>query len=387
MIFANITAALNRIARKKGEPRHDLLAPNQVRRLLDVERVRADRTGEVLSLVVFTPRTDAATSATSAILARELRTRLRITDHAGWLDDQIVCAVLPFTPAAGAWKVADDLCLLFPEDVPPPICTVYTYPSANLPLPQIGTSCDGSGRPASKSSDRNPRPSLTDTPIPAMSGKSPSPRVATASLAPMFFRPISPWKRLADIVGTTFGLLVLLPMLPFIALAIKLSSRGPIFFKQQRAGWGGRPFSMWKFRTMVADAEARKAGLMAMNEQDGPAFKIKSDPRVTRVGRFLRKTSIDELPQLWNVLLGDMSLVGPRPLPCREADGCEPWQRRRLDVTPGLTCIWQVRGRSAVSFADWVRMDVEYIESQSLGADLKLILQTVPAMVLRRGAH
>ena len=203
----------------------------------------------------------------------------------------------------------------------------------------------------------------------------------------MFFRPISPWKRLADLVGATFGLVVLLPMLPFIAAAIKLSSRGPIFFKQQRAGWGGRPFSMWKFRTMVADAEARKAGLMAMNEQDGPAFKIKSDPRVTRMGRFLRKTSIDELPQLWNVLLGDMSLVGPRPLPCREADGCEPWQRRRHDVTPGLTCIWQVRGRSAVSFADWVRMDVEYIESQSLGADLKLILQTVPAMVLRKGAH
>ena len=144
---------------------------------------------------------------------------------------------------------------------------------------------------------------------------------------------------------------------------------------------------MWKFRTMVANAEAKKADLMALNEQDGPAFKIKRDPRTTAVGRFLRKTSLDELPQLWNVLRGDMSLVGPRPLPCREADGCEPWQRRRLDVVPGLTCIWQVRGRSSVSFADWVRMDVEYIENQSIGADLKLLLLTVPAIVLRKGAH
>jgi lipopolysaccharide/colanic/teichoic acid biosynthesis glycosyltransferase len=144
---------------------------------------------------------------------------------------------------------------------------------------------------------------------------------------------------------------------------------------------------MWKFRTMVADAEARKAALMSLNEQDGPAFKIKRDPRITTVGRFLRSTSLDELPQLWNVLKGDMSLVGPRPLPCSESDRCERWQRRRLEVMPGLTGRWQVQGRSSVSFADWVRMDVRYIENQSLGEDLRLILLTVPALVLRKGAH
>ena len=387
MLYANLTAVLQRLTRRRDEPSHDLLSPIQVRRLLDVERVRSDRTGESLSLVVFTPRTDDAIDATTALLAQSLRTRLRITDHAGFLDDGIICAVLPFTPAAGAWKVADDLCLLFPENVPPPICTVYSYPSGTLPIPNVGAVSDGSGRFNSTPSERTPRPNLTDTPLPAPTGKSLATRPATASLGPMFLRPASAWKRLADIVGATFGLVVLLPMFPFIAMAIKFSSHGPIFFKQQRAGWGGRPFSMWKFRTMVADAEARKAELMAKNEQDGPAFKIKHDPRVTRVGRFLRTTSIDELPQLWNVLIGDMSLVGPRPLPCSEAEGCEPWQRRRLDVMPGLTCIWQVRGRSAVSFADWVRMDVEYIESQSLGADFKLILQTVPAMMMRKGAH
>jgi lipopolysaccharide/colanic/teichoic acid biosynthesis glycosyltransferase len=201
----------------------------------------------------------------------------------------------------------------------------------------------------------------------------------------MFVRPMSRLKRAVDIFGASLGILTLLPLLPFIALAIKLTSRGPVFFTQWRSGRGGRPFRMWKFRTMVADAEARKAELMALNEQDGPAFKIKRDPRITTVGRFLRMTSIDELPQLWNVLKGEMSLVGPRPLPCGEADKCSPWQRRRLDVTPGLTCIWQVKGRSVVSFDDWVRMDLQYIDGQSVGEDLKLILMTVPSMVLRSG--
>jgi lipopolysaccharide/colanic/teichoic acid biosynthesis glycosyltransferase len=189
-----------------------------------------------------------------------------------------------------------------------------------------------------------------------------------------------------DVAGASFGLLFLLPLFAVVAIAIRATSRGPVFFRQQRSGLGGKPFFMVKFRTMVVDAEAKKQALMALNEQDGPAFKIRRDPRVTRLGHFLRITSIDELPQLWNVLRGDMSLVGPRPLPCSETDACRGWLRQRLDVTPGLTCIWQVRGRSTVSFAEWVRMDVQYIRSRSLGADMKLLLQTVPAVVLRRGA-
>ncbi|MCX5656579.1 MAG: sugar transferase, partial [Planctomycetota bacterium] len=137
---------------------------------------------------------------------------------------------------------------------------------------------------------------------------------------------------------------------------------------------------------MTADAEVRKSSLAALNEQDGPAFKIRNDPRATRVGRFLRSTSIDELPQLWNVLRGEMSLVGPRPLPCDETAACRGWLRRRLDVTPGLTCFWQVRGRSTVSFAAWVRMDVEYVRCRSLPRDLLLLAQPVPAGLSRRGA-
>ena len=144
---------------------------------------------------------------------------------------------------------------------------------------------------------------------------------------------------------------------------------------------------MLKFRTMCVGADAQKAQLQALNEQDGPAFKLTNDPRVTRVGDFLRKTSIDELPQLWNVLRGEMSLVGPRPLPVEESDACEPWHRRRLYVTPGLTCIWQVRGRSTVTFAEWIRMDLEYLRDVTLRNDLKLLAETVFSVLARKGAR
>jgi lipopolysaccharide/colanic/teichoic acid biosynthesis glycosyltransferase len=172
-----------------------------------------------------------------------------------------------------------------------------------------------------------------------------------------------------------------------ISLAIKLTSRGPVFFKQYRSGHGGKPFALYKFRTMVINAEALKEELLPLNEQDGAAFKMKNDPRVTRLGRILRTTSLDELPQLWNILRGDMTLVGPRPLPCDETAACHGWQRRRLLVRPGLTCIWQVRGRGTVPFVEWIRMDLEYIRAQSLLHDLKLLVLTVPAVLLRRGAH
>ena len=207
------------------------------------------------------------------------------------------------------------------------------------------------------------------------------------ALEMLFTQGMPIWKRAIDLVGATAGLIVLVPLFVILAAAIKLVSPGPVMFKQWRRGRGGQPFVMYKFRTMIVDAESLKEKLRAHSEQDGPAFKMKHDPRVTRLGRFLRKTSIDELPQLWNVLMGEMSLVGPRPLPCSEADGCQSWQRCRLDATPGLTCIWQVRGRSQVTFNDWVRMDLEYIQQRSLLQDLKILVATVPAVLLRRGAQ
>jgi lipopolysaccharide/colanic/teichoic acid biosynthesis glycosyltransferase len=194
------------------------------------------------------------------------------------------------------------------------------------------------------------------------------------------------WKRAIDIVAASIGILVTAPVMLVAAVAIKLTSAGPIIFRQPRAGLGGRVFTIYKFRTMVVDAERRKASLRAVSEQDGPAFKMKSDPRVTKVGRILRETSLDELPQLFNVLKGDMSLVGPRPLPVDESNACDQWHKRRLDVAPGLTCIWQVEGRSRVSFEQWMRMDMAYLRSRRLGSDLMLLLRTVPAVLLRQGA-
>lgn len=331
-----------------------LQSADMFRKTLERERARADRTGDPLAVISFHPP---AGDPNWDLLAGILCERLRTTDEAGWLDDGRICTVLPGTPPEGAWKVANDVFQVFPDDMSLPTCTIYTYPSHGLSVP------------AGTAGERT----LGDREF--------------SALEPFFLKPMPTWKRTLDVLGAGFGLVLLAPLLPVVALTIKLSSRGPVFFTQRRSGWGGRPFQMWKFRTMVVEAEAKKDELLALNEQDGPAFKIKKDPRVTPIGRLLRKTSIDELPQLWNVLRGHMSLVGPRPLPCAESDNCEAWHRRRLDVVPGLTCIWQVKGRSSVTFAEWVRMDVEYIRRQSLGQDLKLICLTVPALLLRRGAH
>ena len=196
-------------------------------------------------------------------------------------------------------------------------------------------------------------------------------------------------KVLLDRVAATMLLVLLSPLLFLIWIAIKLESPGPVLFKQRRSGRHGDPFTMYKFRTMHSDAEMRKAELEALNEMSGPVFKIKKDPRVTRVGAFLRFTSLDELPQLLNVFLGQMSLVGPRPLPTYETLAMTAnTQRRRLSVTPGMTCLWQISGRNEVKdFSDWVRLDLEYIDQWSLWLDFQILLRTIPAVLFGRGAR
>jgi exopolysaccharide biosynthesis polyprenyl glycosylphosphotransferase len=193
-------------------------------------------------------------------------------------------------------------------------------------------------------------------------------------------------KRFIDIAASSLALVVLSPLLAATAAAVKLTSRGPILFKQQRVGLHGRTFDMLKFRSMVQNAEELKAKLAAQNEQAGPVFKMRSDPRVTAVGRFIRKYSIDELPQLINVLRGDMSIVGPRPPIAVEVARYEAWQRRRLSVRPGLTCVWQVSGRNEISFEDWMLLDMRYIDHWSLAQDFQLILKTLPVVFTGRGA-
>ena len=196
-------------------------------------------------------------------------------------------------------------------------------------------------------------------------------------------------KQIVDFAGA-FALLVMfsLPLLA-VAMTIRMTSRGPILFRQQRAGLNGRPFTMFKFRTMVTNAEQLKQELQALNEMSGPVFKLTNDPRITPIGRWLRKFSIDEFPQLFNVLRGDMSLVGPRPLPVDEVARFDDLShRRRLSVRPGLTCLWQVSGRNDVKdFRDWVRLDLEYIDNWSLWLDIKILLRTIPVVLLGSGAR
>jgi exopolysaccharide biosynthesis polyprenyl glycosylphosphotransferase len=204
--------------------------------------------------------------------------------------------------------------------------------------------------------------------------------------------PEASWQRVAkdfmDILGALVLVLLALVPMAVIALLIRLTSPGPVLFRQQRSGLHGRPFNMLKFRTMVTNAEQLKIELAALNEMSGPVFKITNDPRVTKVGRFLRRWSLDELPQLFNVLRGEMSLVGPRPLPVAEVERFDdPADRRRLSVKPGLTCLWQVGGRNEVrSFKDWVQLDLEYIDHWSLWLDLKILARTIPAVLRGTGA-
>jgi exopolysaccharide biosynthesis polyprenyl glycosylphosphotransferase len=194
-------------------------------------------------------------------------------------------------------------------------------------------------------------------------------------------------KRLMDLSVAVVSLIGCVPVFALVALAIRLDSRGPVFFVQERVGLNKRRFRMIKFRTMSADAEARMKDIEHLNEKEGPIFKIRNDPRITRVGKWLRKTSIDELPQLINVLMGDMSIVGPRPLSVRDAIGMEEaWQKRRFSVKPGLTCLWQVSGRSNLSFEEWMQLDLDYIDHWSLGLDATILLRTIPAILTARGA-
>jgi exopolysaccharide biosynthesis polyprenyl glycosylphosphotransferase len=195
-------------------------------------------------------------------------------------------------------------------------------------------------------------------------------------------------KRLIDIMASTVLLVLLAPLFIAVVLLIKWDSPGPVFFGQERVGLNKRRFRMLKFRTMLKGSDHQQCALEHLNEAEGPVFKIKNDPRITRIGAFLRRFSIDELPQLVNVLKGEMSLVGPRPLPVRDVERIDvQWHKRRFSIKPGITCLWQVNGRSNIAFNDWVRMDLDYIDKWSLGLDLLILVKTIPAVLRGPGAY
>lgn len=234
-----------------------------------------------------------------------------------------------------------------------------------------------------------------DTPLrlrPGTPSRLPSPSQSPAADATVMIDVTEPFgyrvtKRAFDLIVGSGILLLLLPVIPVVALMIRLDSEGPVFYRQERIGMRGRPFRFYKFRSMRADSDRLRADLEARNELAGPVFKMKNDPRVTAVGQFLRRSSLDEIPQIFNVLKGDMSIVGPRPALPGEVARYEAWHRRRLDVKPGITCLWQVAGRSQVGFDEWMRLDIEYMSRRSLRTDVAIFLKTVPAVIARRGAY
>jgi lipopolysaccharide/colanic/teichoic acid biosynthesis glycosyltransferase len=194
-------------------------------------------------------------------------------------------------------------------------------------------------------------------------------------------------KRTFDITASLLGFIILSPVFAITAIVIKINNpKGKVFYSQKRTGYLGKEFNFWKFRSMVSNADELKDELRKYNEMNGPVFKIKNDPRVTRVGKFIRKTSIDELPQLVNVLRGEMSLVGPRPLPVKEELACTPYQRQREIVMPGISCLWQISGRNKVDFDGWISLDLKYICEQSLLTDIKILFKTPIAVLKRDGA-
>lgn len=397
-----------------------LSRPSELRRLIEVERARADRSGLSFVLVVFHFGNEK--SAVVSAFARSLADRIRTIDHAGRLENGDFAAILGDTDSRGAMVFVEHLLERVAPELHPSV-QFFVYPDAELPTPD-DVDDDDHSQPAadhvavSRGGSSNPSTSGKAVPPGAdlKQGKPDSGRQATSDtavidakafdqrharqrtagadalgvtvqpLSQVFIRPLPLWKRGIDLLAASIGLLLLTPLLLTVVAAIKLTSPGPVLFTQLRTGLGGRTFKIYKFRTMCVDAEQKKKALRQYSEQDGPAFKMTDDPRITPIGKILRKTCIDELPQLWNVLLGDMTLVGPRPLPVDEADGCSQWQRRRVEVTPGLTCIWQVYGKSKVSFADWMRMDIRYIRLGTFGRDMRLIVRTLLAVLTARAS-
>jgi len=335
-----------------------LQSAESFRFLVRRERFRADRNGHRFALLAIRfVDTDEAKIPAEEDLIGWLQQELRITDDVGQLDDGRVGVLLPDTDLEGAEVVADRIRLECATRDLKNELIVSVYPDSTVPTAQETATTEDQS---------------TGAPLTLM--------------VSLFVLPMPRWKRAIDLTVASIALVLLSPLMAAIGLAIRLTSPGPAIYSQRRSGLGGQPYPIHKFRTMCQDAETRQKALLVHSDQDGPAFKMAVDPRVTRLGRLLRKTSLDELPQLWNVIRGQMSLVGPRPLPVYETDACEPWQRYRLDVTPGITCIWQVYGRSRVGFSDWIRMDVEYIRSRSVLQDMHLLGMTLPAVFSGRGA-
>lgn len=364
----------------------------QFQAALEREKARAERNGHSVSLVTI--QTDGHRMRERPRLEDVLKGRLRIMDEAGWFDPSRIGVLMPYTSPQGAWHMVEDVCRLMQGRLSPSDCRVYTYPhdwfgGDDSHQEPEGVAAD-EVQPAGAMSEN-----LAD--VPCAHGDSDAWRFSGrsdtgADTTPFESQPMAAasfWQRGLDICGSLLGLAVLSPLLLATALVIKLVSPGPVFFKQVRIGRGGTPFLLWKFRTMKANADTsihqnHVAQLIRSAQEDGeakPMTKLGADPRLIPFGRILRGTCIDELPQLINVLRGEMSLVGPRPPIPYEVHEYLPWQKRRLDTTPGLTGLWQVSGKNRLTFNEMVRLDIRYCRTRCLWKAVTILFRTPRAIV------
>ena len=351
--------------------------------ILHRESDRADRTGQEFSMAVFEVGNGKGKTHAAWNLVPILMHRIRSTDSIGWLEDGRIGAVLPHTSPECAWKFVANVRKPYNGSAPPE-CAVYAYPSSWLP------GDDGCPRRDPRSLRRTPVPGETDDSGMQSSRVDAADRVRTIEeLEPhvLYRYRIPLWKRVIDIVGSLVAVLLLSPLLLLVALLIKIVSPGPVLFRQERVGYLGRVFTMWKFRTMHvnADTTLHRDYLRELirNEKEMTKLDHGRDPRIIPFGNILRATGIDELPQLINVLLGDMSLVGPRPCLLYEVREYDSWQMRRFDTVPGLTGLWQVSGKNRTTFKEMMRLDIDYARKRAFLLDVLIVLKTIPAIILQ----
>ncbi|HIG88134.1 MAG TPA: hypothetical protein EYQ25_13990 [Planctomycetes bacterium] len=376
-------------------PPSPLLNKSELIRVFEAERVRTERTGSIFSLVVFTMGSKSEADLSKAV--RTIEKTARLYDAIGSIGEQSLGVILPECDPESALVFSDRVIERFGHFDLGASVKIYSYPLDWLDdddeaqqissdhrtiLPKGKPHLKRPANTASEGSNLRSVGADTDSQLRNLMQGTPC-----EDLEPHFLVPLPTWRRTMDIMVSVPLLIVLsITLLPLLALLIKLDSKGKVLYKQPRVGQGGRHFSFIKFRSMYKDAEERRAALSSRNEQSGPVFKIKDDPRITRVGRWMRKLSIDELPQFWNVACGDMTLIGPRPPLPDEVAEYEPWQRRRLDFVGGLTCLWQIEGRSNIGFEEWVRLDLKYIRNRSWMLDLLILLRTPKAVLSGNGA-
>ena len=361
--------------------------------ILERERARVERNSHYFTLAVFhfAPIKNKLSRIISVI--RLLRTRTRITDVVGWLDDDNIGVFMPETPHEGGHRFAQDIILTLSKTEIPVKYRVLTYPSPDgkVSLPSGRGEPDKDKRPTSRAAlvsdglPENVYPLSRSTLKQMNNDLENTSEKDIPDLADVYARPPEFWKRAVDVCSATVGLLLLSPLFLCVSLLIKLVSKGPVFYRQERMGYKGKPFKMYKFRTMHlgADTAVHQDYLQNLMRSDEPMTKLddKKDPRIIPFGGLLRRSSLDELPQLLNVLNGEMSLIGPRPCLPYEAKDFDLWHNKRFDVLPGMTGSWQVNGKNKTTFKEMMRLDVSYSRKNSFSQDTKILLKTVPAIV------